>query len=210
MAAAAPTMAHRLAATLGAAQRDAHPCVRLCMPRVRMRHEPGIAMIETTTAPHEDAPAFRVQWVFGGVSDVLRRQLVTFWLREGALTSADEAWRRSFEVACVLWEGDADDLAGVCTVAIHMDECGRSFGFVRIFIRPESRFTGLGRRMARRMIEGFSTLAHEPGAPQRLVATIENQKIARRGGLRLLEKLGFSNVGTAPNGELIFARSLVG
>ena len=167
-------------------------------------------MIETTTAPHEDAPAFRVQWVFGDVSDALRRQLVTFWLREGALTSADEAWRRSFEVACVLWEGDANDLAGVCTVAIHMDECGRSFGFVRIFIRPESRFTGLGRRLMRQMIEGFSALAHEPGAPQRLVATIENQKIARRGGLRLLEKLGFGNIGTAPNGELIFARSLVG
>jgi GNAT superfamily N-acetyltransferase len=165
-------------------------------------------MIKTSDVPREDVPAFRVQWVFGGVSDTLRRQLVAFWLKEGALASADEAWRRSFEVACVLWEGDADDLAGVCTVAIHMDERGRSYGFVRIFIRPESRFTGLGRRLMRRMIEGFTTLAREPGAPQRLLATIENPKIARRSGLRVLAGLGFESVGTAANGELIIERSL--
>lgn len=165
-------------------------------------------MNKASDAPREDVPEFRVQWVFGSVSDTLRRQLVAFWLKEGALVNADEAWRRSFEVACVLWEGDADDLAGVCTVAIHMDEHGRAYGFVRIFIRQESRFTGLGRRLMRRMIEGFTALAREPGAPQRLVATIENPKIARRSGLRLLNKLGFDSVGTAANGELIVERRL--
>jgi hypothetical protein len=165
-------------------------------------------MIKTSVAPHEDVSEFQVRWVFGSISQALRQQLVTFWLQEGAIANADEAWRRSFEVACVLWEGEAKDLAGVCTVAIHMDERGRSYGFVRIFIRRESRFVGLNVGLMQRMIEGFTALARESGAPQRLVATIENPKIARRGGLRLLARLGFRSVGTAANGELIIERSL--
>ena len=151
---------------------------------------------------------FQVRWVFGGVDDALRRQIVAFWLREGALPHADEAWRRAFEVACVLTEGEQEDLAGVCTVAIRMDDNGRSYGFVRIFIRADSRFVGLNVRLTERMMEGFVALAREPGAPQRLIATIENRKLERRAAQRILARLGFVNVGTTPNGEKVIERKL--
>ena len=151
--------------------------------------------------------AFNVQWVFGGITPALRRQIVAFWLQEGALGNADEAWRRSFEVACVL-QDETGSLAGVCTVAIAMDDHARSYGFVRIFVRPSSRRVGLNVRLMERMIEGFATLAAEPGAPQRLVATIENRKLERRAAQRLLTRLGFAHVGIAPNGEWIMQRML--
>lgn len=153
--------------------------------------------------------AFNVQWVFGGITPRLRGQIVAFWLKEGALTNPDEAWRRSFEVACVLHEEESGNLAGVCTVAISLDDQQRSYGFVRIFVRPSSRRVGLNVRLMERMIEGFTELAQEPGGPQRLVATIENRKLERRAAQRLLARLGFVHVGVAANGELIMQRTLV-
>lgn len=165
-------------------------------------------MIENEQSTAGASRRFAVRWVFGAWSDSLRRELVAFWLREGALTSADEAWRRTFEVACVLEDVHTGKLAGVCTIGIHLDEQQRSYGFVRIFIRPDDRMIGLGRRLMARMIEGFTALASEPGAPQRLVATIENRKLQRRGAQRLLAQLGFAQVGVAPNGELVMQRSL--
>ena len=152
---------------------------------------------------------FQVRWVFGNVGDALRQQIVAFWLREGALPHADEAWRRAFEVACVLIEGEQEDIAGVCTVAIRMDDNDRSYGFVRIFIRADNRFVGLNVRLMERMLEGFIALAREPGAPQRLIATIENRKLERRAAQRILARLGFTNIGTAPNGERVIERRLM-
>lgn len=151
--------------------------------------------------------AFNVQWVFGGITPTLRRQIVAFWLQERALGNPDEAWRRSFEVACVL-QDETGNLAGVCTVAIGMDDHTRSYGFVRIFVRPSSRRVGLNVRLMERMIEGFTALAAEPGGPQRLLATIENRKLERRAAQRILARLGFAHIGVAPNGELIMQRML--
>jgi hypothetical protein len=165
-------------------------------------------MSTTDVATTEDSDRFVVRWVFGNIDDALRRQLVTFWLKENAILKADEAWRRSFEVACVLLEGGDEHIAGVCTVAIGLDDQSRSYGFVRIFIRADSRFVGLNVRLMERMIEGFSALAREPGAPRRLVATIENRKLERRAAQRILSRLGFVGVGTAANGEMVIERVL--
>lgn len=155
------------------------------------------------------SPRFQVQWVFGRITDTLRRQIVAFWVQEGALTNPDEAWRRSFEVACVLHDEEGGSLAGVCTVAISLDDNQRSYGFVRIFVRPSSRRVGVNVRLMERMIEGFAEMAREPGGPQRLVATIENRKLERRAAQRILARLGFAHVGVAANGELIMQRMLV-
>jgi L-amino acid N-acyltransferase YncA len=90
-----------------------------------------------------------------------------------------------------------------------MDDHGRSYGFVRIFIRPGDRAVGLNVRLMERMIEGFTALAREPGGPHRLVATIENRKLERRAAQRILARLGFVHVGVAPNGERVMQRMLV-
>ncbi|MES2314053.1 MAG: GNAT family protein [Pseudomonadota bacterium] len=165
-------------------------------------------MTKTSAPPTDVLQDFQVRWIFGSVTAALRQQLVEFWLQEGALTSADEAWRRSWEVACVLQAEDSGRIVGVCTVAIHTDDHDRSYGFVRIFIRTGSRVVGLNVRLMERMIEGFTALAREPGAPHRLVATIENRKLERRAAQRILARLGFVHVGTAPNGELVMQRNL--
>ncbi|MBB6185919.1 hypothetical protein [Rhodanobacter sp. MP7CTX1] len=165
-------------------------------------------MIQAINTPTKVTPRFHVRWVFGSVTEAMRQQLIAFWLQEGALTNPDEAWWRSWEVACVLQEEESHHIVGVCTVAIRMDEHNRSYGFVRMFIRPGSRLIGLNVSLMERMIEGFTALAREPGAPHRLIATIENRKLERRGAQRIFARLGFVHVGTAPNGELVMQRVL--
>ncbi|MCX7512203.1 GNAT family N-acetyltransferase [Frateuria hangzhouensis] len=151
----------------------------------------------------------RARWVFGGINDALRRRLLAFWAREHAIDNPDEAWRRVWEVACILEDETTGDIAGICTVAIGLDDYKRSYGFLRIFIAAGNRRPGLGRRMMRAAIEGFQALAHEPGAPQRLVATVENRKIESRGGLRVLAALGFESIGRTGQGELLIQRQLM-
>jgi len=153
-------------------------------------------------------PRFDVRWVFGSINDALRKQLVAFWTREEAISSAGEAWRRSGEVASILQDTATGGIAGVCTVAIRLDEHGRSYGFLRIFVGAGSRRMGLNVRLMEQTINGFQALASEPGAPNRLMATIENRKIERHGGRRLLARLGFAFTGTAPNGEQVIQRDL--
>jgi hypothetical protein len=165
-------------------------------------------MSETNIDANAVQHRFLVRWVFGGITDAMRRQVVAFWLREGALDHADEAWRRSFEVASVLQNASNGDVAGVCTVAIGLDEQRRSYGFVRIFIGAANRHPGFNVRLAQRMIEGFEALAGDAGAPQRLLATIENKKLERRSGLRLLANVGFEPVGRTSQGELLIQRRL--
>jgi hypothetical protein len=165
-------------------------------------------MSETNVDTDAAQRHFFVRWVFGGITDAERRQIVAFWLREGALDNADEAWRRSFEVASMLQNASNGDIAGVCTVAISLDEQRRSYGFVRIFVGAANRHPGFNVRLMRRMIEGFEALAGDAGAPQRLLATIENKKLERRGGLRLLASVGFEPVGRTAQGELLIQRRL--
>lgn len=165
-------------------------------------------MSETTNDTNDTPRRFLVRWMFGVITDACRRQIVAFWLREGAISSTDEAWRRSFEVACLLQDASNGDIAGVCTAAISLDEQGRSYGFVRIYIGMAHRHPGFNVRLMRRMIEGFEAMAVEPGAPQRLLATIENKKIERRGGLRLLASVGFEPIGRTAQGELLIQRRL--
>lgn len=165
-------------------------------------------MINTNSPLDNALQHVQVRWVFGSMTEALRRDLVAFWLQEGALPNADEAWRRSWEVACILQEEGRGHIVGACTVAIRFDDHNRSYGFVRIFIRASSRRVGLNVRLMKRMIEGFDILAREPGAPYRLVATIENRKLERRAAQRILAKLGFVHIGTAANGELAMQRIL--
>ncbi len=169
----------------------------------------GDCVAETNESTLKTRDGFTVRWVFGNITNELRRQLMAFWLREGALDHPDEAWRRSWEVACVLEDASNGEVAGVCTVAIGVDEQHHCYGFVRIYIGASNRLPGFNVRLMRRMIQGFEALAGEPGAPQRLIATIENRKIEGRGGQRLLACVGFRPIGRTAQGEMIIERRLV-
>lgn len=165
-------------------------------------------MIKTAPGATLALPDVRVSWVWGNVPDALRRQIVAFWLQERAVTNPHEAWRRSWEVACVLQQTEGGRIEGACTVAIRLDDHGVSYGFVRLYIRPGSRRVGLNVRLMETMIAGFKAMAHEPGAPRHLVATLENRKIERRAAQRIIARLGFVHVGTAASGELIMQCAL--
>jgi hypothetical protein len=151
---------------------------------------------------------FAVHWVYGNIAADVRQAIVAFWLREGAIGSADEAWRRSWEAACVLRDVHTAAIAGVCTVALRLDDADRSYGYLRIYVGKASRQPGLGVRLVRGAIDGFESMIDEPGAPGRIVANLENPKLAQRGGARLLSGVGFTAIGQTPDGQLLVERLL--
>lgn len=165
-------------------------------------------MIKPTTVSTAVPETFQIEWVFGAMSETLRQQIVAFWLDEAAVPNPDEAWRRSWEVACVLLVANTREIAGVCTVAIRLDEQGVSYGFIRLYIRPASRRLGLNRRLIRTVVDGFEAMASQPGAPRRLIITLENRKLERKAAQRGLARLGFVQAGTTPNGEVVIERLL--
>lgn len=167
------------------------------------------------TDPQEVLPAsassdFVARWVFGAMTETLRAQIISLWVEEGAIVNVDEAWRRSWEVAALLVESASDRIVGACTVAIRVNDQGLSHGFVRLFIRPASRRFGLNRRLIKAVIKGFEAMVHQPGAPRRLIATIENRKFERRAAQRGLERLGFVQAGRTSAGAVIIERLLAG
>jgi hypothetical protein len=166
------------------------------------------ALREDMSAPGETT-RFRVDWVHGCIDAALRTELVAFWLEQGAIDGVGEAWRRSYEVACVLRDA-AGALAGVCSVALGVDEGGDSYGFLRAFVRPGSRAVRSSQRLLVATAMGFERLAGEPGGPKRLVITLENRKLERQGMRRKLARLGFAPIGATPGGEVIMQRSLRG
>jgi L-amino acid N-acyltransferase YncA len=165
-------------------------------------------MKHVTPSPRNPQAHYTVRWVFGQLPAARRQAIVAFWLREGAIQCAEEAWRRAWEVACVLEEAGTGAVAGVCTVAVGFDDAQRSFGYVRIYIGKRHRHPGLAVRMIQRMLEGFEVLAYEPGAPYRLLAGIENPKLEARAGQRLLAGLGFTVIGKTAEGGMLLERVL--
>lgn len=99
-------------------------------------------------------------------------------MNEGAIPNSDEAWRRSWEIACVLQENQIREFAGACTLRYAWMSKANPFGFTRLYIRPSSRRLDLNRRLMRAVMKGFEAMGHQPGSPRRLMASIENKSLS--------------------------------
>jgi hypothetical protein len=86
----------------------------------------GLFVTRPSIAAANTFGKFQFTWVFGKVPEAVRQHLVAFCLRENAIANAAEAWRRSFETACVLHDTENGAIAGACTIAIGLDEQGVS------------------------------------------------------------------------------------
>ena len=136
-----------------------------------------------------------IYWVFGQSSQIFRKKLVEFWIKNKAIDSEAMAWRRAFEVAC-LAINKSGDIIGVASV--YPDTLPgetSSLWFYRTFIEPKSIVTsvanGLLGSLFEETIQGLLKLSHEAGAPQGLAIVIENQKLNQEGKQKFFEDKGF-------------------
>lgn len=139
---------------------------------------------------------FSLAWTYQAHGPAMRERIVRFWHEQGAIVDPAEAWRRSFEVGCIVFDRHGE-IAGV--TSIYMDKLaasGPGFWMFRMFIRPDSRYLGLGCLMLNTTASRLQAqFGHEQGSPAGVCAVIENPKLLTRGGMRVMQRLGLRHIG---------------
>lgn len=85
---------------------------------------------------------YRIDFVFQNLTDELKKEVTTFWLREGALTEG-EAEKRIQQVSLIARNND-DQIIGVSTIFQQLYEpIGKVFFYFRGFVKMEYRREGI-------------------------------------------------------------------
>jgi hypothetical protein len=147
---------------------------------------------------------FKLHWVQGATSPALRAELIAFWAGQRAIADPFEAWKRSFEAACLVRNG-AGEVVGVSTVYSDMvPQMGAAYWFVRAFMRPDSRQLGLISRVLDLTFARLRQAYHgEPHAPVGLIMCVENPKLMRPAPSRALQRRGYLYLGSDGQGRVV-------
>ena len=143
---------------------------------------------------------YRLIPVYGRITPELRAEVIALWLGAKVLP-ADEARRRAGEVVFAI-RNPAGELAGVNTAIVWEVPGGSgAWYFYRTFVRREDRgVAGLPSAALRAAVALLRDHAH-PAAPRGVVAVVENPRLAKRGAMRRLGRLGFHLIGRDHEGR---------
>jgi hypothetical protein len=142
-------------------------------------------------------------WVWQQVTPMLRQQLVDFWRDNGALQDPFEAWRRTFEVACVALDG-AGQVVGVSSVYGAYGP-GAPYWFYRTFIRENCRDMGLAPRLFTATREQLAlAYGNEPAGPVGMMVISENPKLETPAGIRISQRVGLQHLGYNEQGQSVW------
>lgn len=161
----------------------------------------------------EQVHGINIHIVWQVITPQQKQQLVEFWLKNGAIQSQQEAIRRTNEAVCLAFDADGG-IAAVTTVYISkLSKLPHDYYFYRMFIRPDCRLPGLGRRLLghtysqlnRQFNAQQMALASESSdskmiglssnIPKGLVFITENLKLKQPAVNRALIKRGFKLIG---------------
>jgi hypothetical protein len=151
---------------------------------------------------------FDIFWSFGETNPELRARLIRFWMENGAIPDPYVAWRRTFEVGCIVTNKNGD-IVGVNSIyADQLTSDSPSYWLYRAFTRPDSRLNGLTPRLFHLTYEELkSSYATEAGSPVGIAMIIENLKLDTRAGSRILQRAGLEFLGTNVHGKSIWRKS---
>lgn len=137
------------------------------------------------------------------IAAALRAEVVAFWMAHGAIPSADEARRRADELVCIARDA-LGEIAGVNTAALSPPgPDGRRWFAYRMFVRRQDRQLRLSLAMVRAAVQELRRRRGEPSVAGVVIVT-ENRKLMKRGGHRLLQRLGFARAGRDRRGQEVW------
>ncbi len=132
--------------------------------------------------------------VFQTTTEELREEVVDFWMRERALPNRAMAEKRAHELVYVIYADD-QEIVGVCTTELVTSQTlKRSAYFLRMFIRPKDRASGLPQEVIRSAWQHLKSRT-PPDGPFGAMIIGENPKLARPGMMRVLSRRGWSYLG---------------
>lgn len=148
-----------------------------------------------------DFHGYRINEVWERTTVELRREVSDFWIREGALTDAEQARERSWQLAAIV-RGQGREVIGVSTV--YRDVLGRDavpHYFYRMFIAAPHRRPILMVRVLDFTRDALKKAAPiDPAYPAGMVFVTENRKIMRPGARRMLQRHGYIFLGQTGEG----------
>lgn len=154
---------------------------------------------------------YRIAGIFGQCTPELRVELIRFWSSNGAIADPYQAWRRSFEVACIA-RSDIGDIVGVSSS--YPDQLipdGPPYWFYRTYIRPDCRVMGLAPRLFKMTFDGLEALyAEDPYSPLGMIVVLENPKLEDAAGLRIVKRCGLERLGENARGMSVWRRLFPG
>ena len=143
---------------------------------------------------------YRLVPVYGRMTPALRDEVVAMWLGANAMPP-EEARRRSGEVVFAIRD-PAGAIAGVNTAFVwELPGDAGTWYFYRTYMRPADRgVPGLPTAALRAAVDLLRDHRH-PAAPRGVVAVFANPRLARRGAMRRMARLGFHLVGRDREGR---------
>ena len=145
----------------------------------------------------------RIFWVWQQVTPALRQQLIDFWDSNGAIQDPFEAWRRTFEVACVALN-EAGQVVGISSV-YGAYGAGAPYWFYRTFIREDCRDVGLAPRIFACTHEQLALMySDEAQAPVGMMVVSENPKLETPAGIRVSQRAGLLHLGYNEHGQSVW------
>ncbi|WP_248746859.1 MULTISPECIES: hypothetical protein [unclassified Pseudomonas] len=148
----------------------------------------------------------RIVWVWGQVTAQMRSELIAFWGETGAIPDPAEAWRRTFEVACVVLDPEGR-IVGVSSVYCASPGAGALYWFYRTFIREDHREVGLAPRLFTHTYEQLAlAYAGDAQAPVGMMIIVENPKLETAAGIRVIQRAGFQHLGIDESGQSVWHR----
>jgi hypothetical protein len=149
----------------------------------------------------------QIVWVWNQTTPSLRSELIAFWRDNGAIPDPFEAWRRTFEVACVVLNAE-NQIVGVSSVyCAYSVAVEASYWFYRTFIREDSRDMGLAPRVFACTYEQLAlAYVDEAQAPVGMMVISENPKLETPAGIRVSQRAGLQYLGRNDRGQSVWHR----
>ncbi len=144
--------------------------------------------------------------LYGQMSPAQKSSLSNFWMANGAIHDQHEAMRRTNEAVCLCFDRN-EQIVGVNTCfpdILNTDKGPLIYWFYRQFMHPKVRDIGLSLAVYKMTFEYFSKLYAENGGPQGIALQLENPKLYKRSGRRVMEWMNMKKVGTDTTGKEIW------
>jgi hypothetical protein len=151
--------------------------------------------------------ALRIFWGHGQLPSTMRTKLVEFWQTNGAVLDPQEAWRRTFDIGCIVLNAEKE-IVGVSSVYIdRLVKNGPAYWFYRTFIHARRRLLGLNPKIFHATFDClFKSYGGELGSPAGIIVITENTKLESRGGVRILQRAGLERLGADPQGRSVWRK----
>ena len=154
----------------------------------------GVLMFDKKDPAAFDLQGLDVRVVKDNFTDVLREQLINFWLKNGAIQDRHEAIRRTSEVICLAFD-DESQIAGVSSV--YPTRIGQDIYLqYRTYTRKDCRIYGLMNKLYLQTVKYLQAQADQNRIKEKgMLVVTENPKFNTPAGEKLLREGGLEKVG---------------